>query len=86
MAEPTFLGGNEPRRTDTRWTILQKTLGAIRDLVSGGGGSGAMSSGVGSPQGVVTPTTTPAIYFDITDPNSPIQYFNVSGGVNDWIG
>lgn len=63
MAEPTFLGdGNTPRRTDTLWTIAQKTLGAIRENTSGGGGGGGSYApgtaeqlhGNGSPEGVVT--------------------------------
>lgn len=40
MAEPTFLtDGHTPNRNDTKWTILQKILGAEIDNGGGGGGS-----------------------------------------------
>lgn len=39
MSEPDFLSdGSTPRRTDPRWSILQKILGATRDGGGGGGG------------------------------------------------
>ena len=39
MANPTFLSdGSTPRRTDARWAILQKILGATIDGGGGGGG------------------------------------------------
>lgn len=38
MASPTFFGdGHTPRRSDAKWVILQKLLGAEID---GGGGGG----------------------------------------------
>ena len=39
MANPIFLGdGHTPRRSDTKWTILQKILGV--EIDGGGGGTG----------------------------------------------
>lgn len=38
MASPTFLSdGSTPRRTDAKWVILQKILGAEVDGLSGAG-------------------------------------------------
>lgn len=81
--EPYFFSeGSTPRRTDTKWKILQKILGAIRNnfVVSTGN-----SSGIGSPEGVVTANVS-SIYFDITDPNNPIQYVKSTGSGNTgWV-
>lgn len=43
MASPTFFSdGHTPNRNDTKWTILQKILGATIDNGSGGGGGGTI--------------------------------------------
>lgn len=56
MASPSFFSeGHTPVRTDTRWKILMKILGATIDAGSGGGGGGL--AGAGSPEGV---TVAPA--------------------------
>lgn len=35
MAEPNFVGeGAVPRRTDTRWRVLQKIVGKLYDLAT----------------------------------------------------
>lgn len=45
MANPTFLSdGHTPRRTDPRWAIQQKILGALIDNGSGGSGGGGGGS------------------------------------------
>lgn len=39
MASPTWLGrGNEPTESDNEWTILQRILGALNDLIVSQGG------------------------------------------------
>lgn len=54
MPDPSFFSeGNVPRRTDSRWRIEQKILGAVRDNGTGGGGGGGLV-GSGSPEGVET--------------------------------
>lgn len=41
MASPSFLGdGHTPRRSDTKWVILQKILGAELDGASAAAGQG----------------------------------------------
>lgn len=59
MASPTFFTrGHTPTVTDSRWFILQRILGALDDLSSGGGtGTGGFGMvGVVDPEGVVTAT------------------------------
>lgn len=79
MSEPSFLGGNTPRRTDTRWVIDQKILGAIRDDISNSGNaSDAHFSGSGSPEGVVT-AGVGALYYDTAN---GMTYYKMTGTGN----
>lgn len=62
MASPTFFSrGHTPTRTDTKWFIEQRILGAINDGGGGGGGGGGAGLyGVVDPNGSETadPGTT----------------------------
>lgn len=63
MSSPTFFtDGSTPRANASRWTVLQKILGATLDSGGGGGGGGGGSvlTGVGAPSGA--PAVSPAIY------------------------
>lgn len=52
MAAPVIFGsGNVPQKADTRWTLLVK----ICNATIAGGGSAKLTSGNGSPVGVVDP-------------------------------
>ena len=75
MSQPTFLGGGStPNRTDTKWTILQRILGAI---VGGFANKGNQYRGDGDPEGVVTGSATPPdTYWDETN---KILYVKDSG-------
>jgi len=54
MASPTFLArGHTPTRSDTKWFIEQRILGALID--GGGGGATDITIGVApNPNGVIT--------------------------------
>ena len=74
MASPTFLGdGHTPRRSDTKWTILQKILGAEID----GGGTG---TGTGTLQ--VFMDRAPAAPDDPSE--AALSYSSVTGVMSQW--
>lgn len=64
MASPTFFGdGHTPRRSDAKWVVLQKILGAEID---GGGGSGSGAQEVyqgASPPAAPDDPTKPAVFY-----------------------
>lgn len=76
MASPTFFPeGSTPGRSDTRWRILQKILGATVDGGGGGGGGGT--------QQVFSGATPPAP----ANPALPNLYYPTGGGaIKEWDG
>lgn len=64
---------------------LTDAVNGVVEFASSGGGN--IFSGVGNPNGVQT-ATGPAIYFDRTNPSSPIWYSKCTAGTsnNEWIG
>lgn len=64
---------------------LTDAVNGVVEFASPGGGN--IFSGVGNPNGVQT-ATGPAIYFDRTNPSSPIWYSKCTAGTsnNEWIG
>ncbi len=68
---PIFLSDHHtPRRTDARWSILQKILGAIIDGgTGGGGGPGAIN------------TTGINYCFSGTSPNQTFKLINLNTGL-----
>ena len=68
---PIFLSDHHtPRRTDARWAILQKILGAIIDGGTGGGGGGG---GIN--------TTGVNYCFQGTSPNQTFKLINLTTGL-----
>ena len=68
---PIFLSDHHtPRRTDARWAILQKILGAIIDGGTGGGGGGG---GIN--------TTGENYCFQGTSPNQVFKIINLDTGL-----
>ena len=54
-------------------------------VVSSGSGGGALYKGIGDPNGVVTAPET-SLYWDVTDPNAPVQYYKTTASGNTgWI-
>ena len=52
---------------------------------SSGGGGGILLSGIGSPEGVVTAPEA-SLYWDVTVPASPVQYYKTTAtGNTGWI-
>lgn len=75
---PTFFSeGHDSRRADTLWKIEQKILGALND----GAGGGTSSSGIGSPEGVVT-ANVGSFYIDLTSLSAPGVWVKTSGTGN----
>lgn len=79
---PTFYPSHHtPSPQDTEYVILQKILGTLEDIETGGGGGSSLTgnfSGLGSPEGVVT-ASEGASYLDLTDPNNPNEWKKTSG-------
>lgn len=72
MPSPSFLGdGHTPRRSDTKWVILQKILGAEID---GGGGSGAGNQEIFLNRDPAAPD----------DPTKPAASYNTTTQVVTW--
>jgi hypothetical protein len=73
---PIFLSDHHtPRRTDARWSILQKILGAIIDGgIGGGGGAGAIN------------TTGLNYCFQGTSPNQTFKLINATTGLANEVG
>lgn len=68
--DPVFLSDHHtPRRTDARWAILQKILGAIIDQGGGGGGGGGVN------------TTGDNYCFAGTSPNQVFKIYNLTTGL-----
>lgn len=77
MASPTFLGdGSTPRRSDPRWVVLQKILGATVDGGGGGGGSGQILSGAAPPAAPDDPSQAAIFY---PDGGGSIQQWDIVG-------
>lgn len=72
-----FTDGNTPNRTDTKWRIQQKILGAV---IAGGGSTFNNLSGTGSPVGVETPDYVGQTYTDLNG-----GFWTAIGATNaDW--
>lgn len=79
MANPTFFGdGSTPRVTDTRWTILQKILGATID--GGSGSGGAYTHGNVDPNGVEAGAIGARYRNDV----SGVFWTNTDGTITGW--
>lgn len=90
MPYPSFYPeGSKPLAGDTIQKTMQKIDGALYALSigSGGGAIGNLKaySGAGNPNGVVTATTVPAVYFQ-TDAGNTMWSKTANAGTNTgWV-
>ena len=71
-----FSEGTTPRRSDTRWVVLEKILQATIDGGGGGGGGSQLLEGDGPPQG--------GAYDPPSDPTTRWDYWDRISG-SDWV-
>jgi hypothetical protein len=79
--------GSKPLNGDTLQKTMQKINGALYAMSGGGSGGKAIEaySGTGNPNGVVTATAVPAVYFQ-TDAGNTIWSKTSNAGTNTgWV-
>jgi hypothetical protein len=63
---------------------LAALLYLVANIQTGGGGVGAVLTGLGNPS--ATPSITPAVYFDTTNPSEPNMWLYANGAWTEIIG